>query len=1316
MAEADDFADHNFRGDEWLRPSSARETQLKTSDGQLTRGIAKRPRLERPPWEAGEIIAGFELAEVIGSGSHGWVFSATEIATGKEYALKLLPSMNQKEAVRAKTGFRRMSKLRHRGLVRLHRIHHSDQWLAFSMERVHGQNLVSVLRRWKTLPFEEACSRLVELIRQVGSALAWAHAHQLVHRDIKPTNIMMTDDGQRFVIIDCDLTGKFEADGDPENTRAYLIWTPMYVAPEVMFRQSYCPASDIFSLGMVVLEALRLFSASHRKMLGDTEHEVAESSLDHDEATDSMDTIEGELIARDEGSLETDREHIVSAISGIDESVPQLLRDLVDEMLAPNVSDRPTAMSLSRIGQPMVSMPTYPTFTNNESSRAIRITEVARKTELAEFRRWTHLILGGQVQRLHIDGASGIGKSTFLDMAVEELRRNSWAQVLTARCQRFEQAPFQAFSQIVDEIIMRFRQEKMEKLYVDSVSESILRRSIPSFSEVLEINWGEPPIVTSPSRPGGVDAAMKVCNALRKAGPLFFVIDDVQWADQDTLHVLDHFQSNIDHRIGPPQYQGMGIITVSRCDGDRQQSRPDTSISLGPLSNSVTFNAIEREASQQGIELNQEQIESLNEQVKGLPYRLEVYMSELSPSGMLQTHPISSEQTAPTIQQVWKFRCESLPLEIRRLLESIVVAGRQVTFDELLSLAGNTNSVLLETQLDELVEQRLLVRDGPDGQLLSIWHDQLGKQILEQIPKPRRIQIHQHWAESLVSQMATPSDEDSGSYHTGQFRAASRIAEHFEKAGQADAFIHWAKIAAVESQHLYAPIESGRWYRIVAKHTTGQEKADALQLAAEALETGGRVYEAAFVYLELSELVTGQAKLEAELAQVHCFIRSGRFGEVTDRLVPLLTRLKLPNRKSPWRTKLSLAWRAFSLGCRERLGRTTESSPATRSTLQSNQIAACLRLIRPLSYIDNWLSAELSLFCSGLVKQVGTKNEQIEILVGESVFGSYQPGRLRRRSLTRLNQLAASLEERDDPARHGDVKAGLAWAIGMTGRFAEVPKYVNESRDAYLASEHYHGFEIAHTSYVESIAYFQTGELKSLATFVDDMLTENASTNDRFVLAMGALGYASAGFLQRDDVTGLQQIHNPLIENLRDLGVDGFALISEITNLLVAIYSNRPIELILAMERAESNCFSSVTYHRVQIIQILVDELRALVLLAHLPNATSPQIKKFNRIILRIRRHRLPVATCKADLLEGVALSRHPEKFNRDPNRSLDRAARLLLQAQQTATTEGLLPSRLLAEDQLNSLSGETPSSRLIDYLAEQDVKDPVAFARLYGG
>ncbi|WP_044255809.1 serine/threonine-protein kinase PknK [Rhodopirellula sp. SWK7] len=1296
----------DYSGDDWMRPSSSRETQVKIDEGRATKGVSKRPRLEKSPWKPGDQIAGFELQRPIGSGSHGWVYEAREITTDKILALKLFPNVDPKEAVRAKTGFRRMSKLRHRGLVRLFRIHHENDLLAFSMERIDGDNLVQVLRYWKRLPIAEACENLAEMLRQVGSALAWTHANQLVHRDIKPTNLMLTGDGKRFVIIDCDLTGEFAAESDPENIRGYLIWTPMYVAPEVLFRQSYCPASDIFSLGMVALEAMRMFSSAERRR--DLQNnDACPPASDNNESQDVV-------IPRDERSRETDEAHIASAMIGLHPAIPEMLIDVVNEMLAPDVSDRPTALSLSRLGRsPVVGSPLAGH--NNSSARAYRLTEIARESEMITFRRWCHQVLGGEMQRLHIDGTSGIGKSTFLQMGIERLRSQSWPMVFVARCQRFEQRPLQAFSQIADEIVMRFRRGGIEKIFVDSVSESILQTALPSFEEILEVDWSEPPIVTSPTRPGGLDAAMKVVNQLRQMAPVFFVIDDVQWADQDTIQVLDHLQANAGLRHGPPQYQGFGLITVSRSDGDQQQVVANETISLNPLARDLTSEAIVSEATQHGLTLTPAQLESLNDQIDGQPYRLEAYLAELAPDGLLHQRltRISTEtldandgdretaenvHDAPSIEEVWQRRKDQLSQPVSQLLDTIVIAGRQVSFAELCLIHPNT--ALLETELEELAEKGLVFRDGRDGQYIRVWHDRLSKQLLDQIHADRRKTLHRKWAEGLAK----------------DGMAAGRIAEHYEKAGDTQQFVVWAKQAAVQALQVYAQIEAGKWYGIVAAHTHGDERIESLRHAAEAMQRGGRLFEAAAHYRELANSFTGQAKLEVELDEVLCSIRSGRFAEAVEHLDPLLARLNLPRRKPVWRHKLSLMWNLIRQSvskCEIEL-RESHSLPM-RPQSKANQIAACQSLVRPLSLIDNWLAAELNVFNRQNVAKYGSRNEQIEVLIANAVFGAYFPGKNRRKAVVSLSQLRATLGDADSTAAYGDVHAGMAWVAALSGEWTEAIKQAKDSRDFYARSEAHRGFEIAHTSCCESIGFFQVGDLTSLAAMIDDMQAEGRTSNDYFILTMGSFGYSSVAFMMRDDLQTLDMNYDLLNPSMSKIGDDAFSLVVQMERLLRVTYLNSAENTETVIRVIQPLCRRSVVY-RIQMMKMLITELTAVASLRLLYEDDVANVKKFNGLIKELRSHQIDSATTKADLVEGIALARLPHKFAGGEEASLTKAKQLLESASMSAENQQMMPSALAARDELARLTNPNHESELEKFLVDQGVVDPIAFARLYRG
>ncbi|MFG0290753.1 MAG: serine/threonine-protein kinase PknK [Rhodopirellula sp. JB044] len=1306
----------DYSGDDWMRPSSSRETRVKVDLARATKGIAKRPRLEKAPWKAGDLIAGFELQALIGSGSQGWVYEARQVATDKVVALKLFPDVDPKDAVRSKTGFRRMSKLQHRGLVRLYRIHHEDDVLAFSMERIEGENLVRVLRYWKQLPIAEACEKLVEMLRQVGAALAWTHANQLVHRDIKPTNLMLTSEGNRFVIVDCDLAGEFEAEYDPENIRNYLIWTPMYVAPEVLSRQSYCPASDIFSLGMVALEAMRMFSSAERRR----ERAGVDGEPSPSENNDSQEVA----IPRDEKSRETDEAHIATAMSGLHSAIPEFLVDFVNEMLSHDVGDRPPAMSLKRLGESSeLAIPSLSR--NNSSARAYRLTESARDAEMMTFRKWCHQVLGGEMLRLHIDGTSGIGKSTFLRMGLERLRSQSWPMVFVATCQRYEPRPLQAFSQIADEIVMRFRRGGIEKIFVDSVSESILRSVLPSFEEILEVDWGEAPIVTSPTRPGGLEAAMKVLNQMRQMAPVFFVIDDVQWADQDTVEVLDYLQANAGLRHGPPQYQGFGLITVSRSEGDLQKQSPDVSITLPPLRQELISEAITNEALKNGLTLSPEQLQALAEQIDGQPYRLEAYLNELSPTGMLYqglhadvggrdhvgvngdlgdalqagvSHAPAGQVFTPSIEEVWQRRKDQLSEPVAELLDLIVIAGRQVTFEELSAL--HTNIALLESELDELVDNGLVFRDGSDGQYIRVWNDQLSRQLLEQIPDGHSRHLHRKWAEGLVSEGLS----------------AGRIAEHYEKAGDEQQFVVWAKQAAVQALQVYADIEAGKWYAVVAAHTHGDERIDALRHAAESMQRGGRMFEAANYYRELANSYTGQARLESELEAIHCSIRSGRFAETIDLLDPLLERLELPRHKPVWQHKLSLVWKMLRMTFSKVNFELSESHKVPlRSQLHANQISACQALVRPLSVIDNWLAAELSLVNLKNVARFGARTEQLEVLIGRAVFESYLPGRKRREAQAALSDLGARLNDADSPAAHGDVRAGMAWAAALGGRWTEAIERAQESRQFYSQSEHHRGFEIAHTSCCESIGFFQTGELKSLAEMIDDMQNEGRATKDLFVLTMGTLGYSSVAFLMRDDFASLDANFELVMPSMDKVGDDAFALVTQIEKLLRVTYVNSPEQIEAKLSEVLPVCRGSVFY-RIQMIKTLIVELSVVARLSPLAQGGTARLRAFRRDLKILRAQQSESFSLKADLAEGIALSRLPRLFGRNEELTIIKAKRLLHSAMKSAENLNMVPSALAAKDEMARLSGSKDPSELEHHLIEHGVADPVAFARLYRG
>jgi len=204
---------------------------------------------ERAPDRLGPYL----LRETLGSGPSGVVYRAADSATGREIALKvvpLAPAAGEDSLLRdlqATNAIQTGAALRHPGIVRVHRVDVLSSETATEMEYVRGISLRDMLRIvGRLLP-----ERAVAIACQVLDALAYAHARNAVHGDLKPTNILIRHDGLAK-------TGDFgfrAARPDPARVRASAIHC--YVAPEQLDAESAADRrSDLWSIGVLLYQML----------------------------------------------------------------------------------------------------------------------------------------------------------------------------------------------------------------------------------------------------------------------------------------------------------------------------------------------------------------------------------------------------------------------------------------------------------------------------------------------------------------------------------------------------------------------------------------------------------------------------------------------------------------------------------------------------------------------------------------------------------------------------------------------------------------------------------------------------------------------------------------------------------------------------------------------------------------------------------------------------------------------------------------------------------------------------------------------------
>jgi eukaryotic-like serine/threonine-protein kinase len=216
--------------------------------GLLTRFQAEKLLSGR--WR-GFIISGkYRLLERLGAGGMGAVYLCEHILMGRRVALKVLP-INQAEDPASLARFyreaRAVARLDHPHIVRAHDIDHEDKLHFIVLEFVDGCNLHDFVRRNGTL----SPLRAAHYIRQAALGLQHAHEGGLVHRDIKPGNLLL--DRQGLVkILDMGLARFFHEDTAAfikEYEVGYIIGTADYVAPEQIIDSRVDIRADIYSLG-----------------------------------------------------------------------------------------------------------------------------------------------------------------------------------------------------------------------------------------------------------------------------------------------------------------------------------------------------------------------------------------------------------------------------------------------------------------------------------------------------------------------------------------------------------------------------------------------------------------------------------------------------------------------------------------------------------------------------------------------------------------------------------------------------------------------------------------------------------------------------------------------------------------------------------------------------------------------------------------------------------------------------------------------------------------------------------------------------------
>lgn len=203
----------------------------------------------------GQQLANFRVERLLGAGGMAQVYFGRDVIIQRPVAIKVIHTAQRGKSSIAKRFVqeaRMMAKWRHDNIVQIYYAdHHPDGFFYYVMEYVDGSDLASILSYYAEAGELMPIADVLHIVRSVAGALDYAHSHGVIHRDVKPSNILIAENGRV-------LLGDFGLALDTRD-RSYgeAFGTPHYISPEQARRSADAlPQSDLYSLGVLLYEML----------------------------------------------------------------------------------------------------------------------------------------------------------------------------------------------------------------------------------------------------------------------------------------------------------------------------------------------------------------------------------------------------------------------------------------------------------------------------------------------------------------------------------------------------------------------------------------------------------------------------------------------------------------------------------------------------------------------------------------------------------------------------------------------------------------------------------------------------------------------------------------------------------------------------------------------------------------------------------------------------------------------------------------------------------------------------------------------------
>ncbi len=474
------------------------------------------------PTVGAPLIPGFFVEGVLGRGATSTVYRATR--GGRSYAIKLLTfrenTTTSDELLRFAKEAATIAKLSHPGLTKLHEVGEVDGLPYLVMDLVTGNSLAEEISKGRL-----SDNRVIELALQLAATLDYFHSRGVVHKDLKPENVLVDSSGVARVIDFGFAPEQSDFDGA---TNDGVLGTLLYSSPEQngLLKQPVDNRSDLYDLGGVLYHCL-------------TGKPVFESQV-------ALTLMIMHLTAKP------------VAPTALLPALRPALSAMILKLLAKDPDDRYQGASgliydLRNLGEIERSGEPFLLGTHDSGLRIVESPIVGRDEELATLFSVRAQALARQGSVLLIAGEGGSGKTRLVRELVRSQKSEDFL-ILTSKAKQGETVPFGPLREAIDALLSRLEKDspserkRITQALTTAAGDlaAIIRRLSPGLQKLFKDAKEIPPLDGNAEQERFyLKVAEFFVTLSQTAGPVLLLIDDIQWLDNGTLEILKQLSRQI---------------------------------------------------------------------------------------------------------------------------------------------------------------------------------------------------------------------------------------------------------------------------------------------------------------------------------------------------------------------------------------------------------------------------------------------------------------------------------------------------------------------------------------------------------------------------------------------------------------------------------------------------------------------------------------------------------------------------------------------------------------------------------------------------